>query len=148
MKTLTELYKETLASDALKKEYFAAANDGKINEFLLSHGCDATESELAEFLANPEELRQGEIADDELEAVSGGTCYKEGWPVVTPMNTCDFWECEDCHVGKGNGKITMGACGICLLPAICRFCSHCDYKKLMYMCHNPKRRINAVPYEA
>ena len=55
-KTLQELYGEVMASEALKKEYLAAANDKKIGELLSSHGCDATAEQPGEFFKNPANL--------------------------------------------------------------------------------------------
>jgi hypothetical protein len=150
MKTLKELYGEVMASGELKKQYLAAANDGKINEFLSSHGCDASESELNAFLSNPKELPQGEVSDDELDAVAGGTCYHDGRPVVTIANYCDYWTCEDCgttdiedyyftdyHYDESGYK-----CAHCGLKVYCMNCRYCHYEDALWQCYNPKRHNN------
>ncbi len=37
----------------------------------------------------------GEIADEELDNVSGGGCYKGDRLVVSAMHYCDEWRCRD-----------------------------------------------------
>ena len=140
MKTLTELYKETLASDELKKEYFAAANDKNVTEFLRAHGCDADEKELDEFFKSPAALPLGEIADDELDAVAGGACHKGGRKVVSPFNNCDHWLCENCHIDMDKNLSYAGACPKCKLPALCSFCVHCYYEGGLMTCHYSDNR--------
>ena len=76
MKTLQELYKEVVSSEELKKEYIAAAKDGKALEFIKSHGVDASEDEIKTFF---EELtkKDEELSPDELENAAGGGCSSE-----------------------------------------------------------------------
>ena len=146
-KTLQELYSEIMASDELKKEYFAAANNGKTTEFLSSHGCDATEAQLGEFLKNPANLPQGEIADDELDAVAGGTCYYGGKKVVTPVSSCDDWVCGECGTSTTMTVHSMLAsmsglkeeCSQCHCKAICMNCRHCHYESGMTLCYCPNQ---------
>ena len=150
MKTLNELYGEVMASNELKREYFAAAGDGKAAEFLKNHGCDATENELSDFLANPANLPQGEIADDELDAVAGGTCYKGGRPVVTILNTCDYWTCEKCGTAPamqsscepGNPTQPSGKYCVCGRRSICMVCRYCQFEKGLWLCNSPSRKNN------
>jgi hypothetical protein len=71
MKTLQELYNEIIAGDELKTAFAEAAKGGKTMEFLKAQGCEATEEELAAFLKNKS---TGEISDEELDNVAGGTC--------------------------------------------------------------------------
>ena len=52
MKTLQELYNEVIASDELKKEFLEAGKNGKAEEFIKVHGCDATLDEIKAFLEN------------------------------------------------------------------------------------------------
>ncbi len=70
MKTLEELYKEVMASDELKKEFAEAAKtkDG-IDAWLKKHECSATFDELCAFL---KEKSDGEMKDDDVDAVAGG----------------------------------------------------------------------------
>ena len=150
MKTLKELYGEIMASYELKKEYFAAANDGKTAEFLKSHGCGATLDELNAFLSNPKELPQGEVCDDELDSVAGGTCYKDGRPVVTVLNGCDYWTCDNCgiaptvHYSRNTsyGQECYDKCTLCGALAVCAGCRYCHYEDALWQCYNPKRKNN------
>ena len=52
MKTLQELYNEVIQSDELKKEFLEAGKNGKAEEFIKAHGCDATLDEIKAFLEN------------------------------------------------------------------------------------------------
>jgi hypothetical protein len=149
-KTLQQLYGEVMASEALKKEYLAAANDGKTNEFLSSHDCDATAEQLDEFLKNPANLPQGEITDDELDSVAGGTCYKQGRPVVTILNSCDYWTCDECGGTETEKIYSTGyhasasayVCVKCRTKAYCMNCQYCHYEDALWQCYNPKRKNN------
>ncbi len=69
MKTLQELYDEIAASDELKNAFSEAAFAGKSVEFFRENGCETTREELAAFL----KTRSGELSDEALDAVSGGT---------------------------------------------------------------------------
>lgn len=73
MKTLEKLYTDVMGSDELKSAVFAAAKENKLGEFLKAQGCEATEAEVAEFLKSKQGA-EGEMADDELDAVAGGGC--------------------------------------------------------------------------
>ena len=149
-KTLQELYSEIMASDELKKEYFATANDGKVDEFLSSHGCDATAEQLGEFLKNPANLPQGELADDELDSVAGGTCYKQGRPVVTVLNSCNYWTCDYCGstetttevIACCRGTGTKNVCANCNTNVYCVNCRYCHYEDALWQCYNPARKNN------
>ena len=152
MKTLSleELYKKVMSSDELKKEYFAAANEGRLAEFLGAHDCRATLEELQKFLSSPEALPQGEISDDELDAVAGGTCYKGGRPVVTIMNRCDYWTCESCGgtttdvniIKNYNNTQAYDQCSNCGKKAYCTNCKYCRYESALWLCYNPNRLNN------
>ena len=70
MKTLESLYEEVMASDELKKEFAEATGTKEsLTAWLKKHDCDATLEELAAFL---HEKKEGEMQDDEIEAVAGG----------------------------------------------------------------------------
>ena len=74
MKTLQELYKEITSGDELKKAFLEAAKNGKAVEFLRTHGCEATEEEIAAFLKT---RASGELSDEELDGVAGGCVQTE-----------------------------------------------------------------------
>ncbi|MEE5993518.1 MAG: hypothetical protein V3G42_09790 [Oscillospiraceae bacterium] len=73
MKTLQELYNEVIQSDELKKEFLEAGKNGKAEEFIKAHGCDATLDEIKTFLEEQNKADK-ELSADELENVGGGTC--------------------------------------------------------------------------
>ena len=73
MKTLQELYNEVIQSDELKKEFLEAGKNGKAEEFIKAHGCDATLDEIKAFLENLTKSDK-QLSADELENVAGGTC--------------------------------------------------------------------------
>ena len=145
-KTLQELYREVMASEELKKEYFAAANEGKAADFLSAHGCDATIEELNELFSSPKNLPQGELADDELDAVAGGTCYHDGRPVVSIYNTCEYWICDRCHVKCIEPESTtsgcVGTCPYCRTSAYCDECKYYRFSDCLMLCYNPARLNN------
>ena len=73
MKTLQEFYNEVIKSDELKKEFLEAGKNGRAEEFIKAHGCDATLDEIKAFLENLTKADK-ELSADELENVAGGTC--------------------------------------------------------------------------
>ncbi|MEE5993517.1 MAG: hypothetical protein V3G42_09785 [Oscillospiraceae bacterium] len=73
MKTLQELYNEVIQSDELKKEFLEAGKNGKAEEFIKAHGCNATLDEIKAFLENLTKADE-ELSADELKNVAGGTC--------------------------------------------------------------------------
>jgi hypothetical protein len=78
MKTLQELYNEVIASEELKKEFLEAGKNGKAEEFIKAHGCDATLDEIKAFLENLTKTDK-ELSADELENVAGGSCNEKTW---------------------------------------------------------------------
>ena len=71
MKTMQELYNEVMASEEMKKEFLEAAKAKESAEaFLKKYGCDASVEDVDAFL---KEKTEGELADDELESVAGGS---------------------------------------------------------------------------
>ena len=73
MKTLQELYNEVIQSDELKKEFLEAGKNGKAEEFIKAHGCDATMDEIKVFLEEQAKADK-ELSVEELENVAGGGC--------------------------------------------------------------------------
>ena len=71
MKTMQELYNEVMASEEMKKEFLEASKEKEsVGAFLKKYGCDASVEDVAAFL---KEKTEGELADDELESVAGGS---------------------------------------------------------------------------
>ena len=109
MKTIQELYSEIMASQELKAQFIEAAKAGKQEEFLKTHGCEATLEEVKTFL----EAKQNEDAPlsfDELENAAGGTCngrtMMEGLASVFTVGTiCGIVAAVSAgtgHVGQNN----------------------------------------------
>lgn len=73
MKTLRELYVETIGNEGMTREFLAASEAGseKLAAFLKNHGCDASLEELDSFLAGMEE--ESELGQEELEMLAGGS---------------------------------------------------------------------------
>ena len=71
--TIEALYSKVIGSEELKAAFVAAVKEKKIAEFLKEQGCEATEAEVAEFLKSKQGA-EGEMADEELDAVAGGGC--------------------------------------------------------------------------
>lgn len=69
--TIEALYKKIIASDELKSAFAEAVKAQKLDEFLKSQGCDAAGAEIMDFLKSLQKA-EGELADDELNAVAGG----------------------------------------------------------------------------
>ena len=102
MKTLQELYNEVIQSDELKKEFLEAGKNGKAEEFIKAHGCDATLDEIKAFLENLTK------AAEELENVAGGTCNDEtrkevGISIFSGGIVCATKALESCFDGS-NGQ--------------------------------------------
>ncbi len=72
--SLQELYSKVMASEELKRSFAEAAQDkGKLEAWLKSNGSDATAEQVGEFLRSRSGQTGGEISDDELENVAGGS---------------------------------------------------------------------------
>ena len=73
MKTVEEFIKEIESSDVLKNELKAIKDDSELSEFLKKQGCDAAAAEFKSFVKSKfGGDTEGEIADDDAEAVAGG----------------------------------------------------------------------------
>ena len=80
MATLEEIYQQVVADDDAKAALAEAAKTPEgLQAFLTEHGCDAAPEEVAEFLrAKAASGAEGELADEELDAVAGGCNKWEG----------------------------------------------------------------------
>ena len=145
MKTLDELYSEVMADDSLRSEYMEAAGNGRAEDFLKAHGCEATEQELEEFMKKGG--KSGELSDDELDDVAAGkkcgTVYKEGRPVVTIWNACEHFGCKKCGalgvlMYNGWRCVTLS----CDTIADCQHCKFCKYTGGLWLCYNDARRYD------
>ena len=80
MKTTEEFYREIIASTVLQEE-LKAASDEMLGAFLTKHGCDSTAKDFIAFVRSQDE---GEIEDNDVEAIVGGLFVK---PMPTPPRT-------------------------------------------------------------
>lgn len=69
MKTAKEFYKEFEASKELQEE-LKALIDAALEAFLKEHGCNAAAKDFTAFVRAQDE---GEIGDDDAEAIAGGS---------------------------------------------------------------------------
>ena len=95
MKSLEELYKEVQENEELKKEFITSFKEGSLESFLSSHNCDATASDVMEFLRGTEKILESE---DDLSKVAGGGC--------SSGNTCG----PDCATSVGARQNELGYC--------------------------------------
>ena len=90
----------------------------------------------------------GELADDELDNVSGGWCYNGGRPVITEGEHHDCYVCNDpfCKArGKDGGYSMMKMqyshwCNGYLTRNVCANCKYIVYEKGLWLCDNPDNR--------
>ena len=71
MKTIQELYSEVLKNEELKKDFSEAVQSKTVEDFLKAQGCEASMEDVAAFLKE-QQAKIGEVADNELDIVSGG----------------------------------------------------------------------------
>ena len=122
----------------MNKELLVKAKSAKSLEELITiakeNGMELTkESAQAYFkLLNQQ---TGEIADEELDNVSGGACYNGGRMVVTAAHACDLFECNKCG-GKAYSKWYGPICDNCGAIACCDKCKYCIYTKGLWLCTN------------
>ena len=122
-------------ANKLTPEVLEKAKAAKTAEELIAlakeNGTQLTAEEANTYFAklNP---KMGELNDDELDDVAGGdqcgTTYKDGWPVVSILNSCDLFEDHQTHEKRPGGY--------------CIDCAHHSKDGLLELCKNPKRRNN------
>ena len=91
-KTLQELYDEVVKDEKLIKEFTEAEKEGKLEEFLKAHGCNATEEELQKFLAS-EITDEKELSPEELDKVAGGKSNNKPSGEIVKMAR---FKCDKC----------------------------------------------------
>ena len=122
----------------MKKELLAKAKTAKTPEELLclakENGEEMTEESAKAYfeLLHPQ---TGELADNELDNVSGGGCHtKDGREIVTVCHTCGGFVCKDCG-GRYLDTSTFPVCKECGKTAICNHCKYCTYEKGLWLCN-------------
>ena len=71
MKTLEELYNEVKSNEEMKKAFVSAFKEGRTEEFLKAHDCDASVSDVNAFLNS---AKNETASEDDLAKVAGGGC--------------------------------------------------------------------------
>ena len=82
--TLEELYNKVMSDRDMMAEFVKASSTDTLSEFAESQGCKATNVEIRKYFMGKcgdtvPENSEGEIADDELENVSGGSIMFFKW---------------------------------------------------------------------
>lgn len=89
--------------------------------------------------------KSGELSDGELDNVAGGGCYEIGGDrlVVTTINSCGHWRCEDCggkNQSKGYPETPYHRCKeggpITHSNLTCGCCKYCSYEKGIWYCNH------------
>lgn len=90
----------------------------------------------------------GELADDELENVSGGMYAGDGRMTVTVGFRCgdygwSYWRCKAHNCGMGASE--EGSIPYCYNgghPANCGNCEFCVYERALWLCNPPMTNKN------
>lgn len=84
----------------------------------------------------------GELSDNELENVSGGTCYRGKYPVVLPNSRCGKWTCPQCNrvvywtnIHEWCSALEEGA----VVAAKCSTCKYRFSSAGVWMCAHPDK---------
>lgn len=129
----------------MTKEMIEKAKTAKTPAELIAMAKEAgiAESTEEEAKAYFEQLhaKTGEMPDDELDNVSGGACYHDGYMVTTAMSGCDKWKCVHCGGDRTrNGDHKCGAGGT--VARWCNACKYCIYKDALWLCKHPENMKN------
>lgn len=123
-----------------------AQNPEELRSLAAAHGWEMTPEEGEAYFARlcP---AMGELADEELENISGGGCHgSDGRMITTVLNHCysKYYTCKLC--GEGCDFDTKGdvilKCTIrsALDPGFCQSCKHCTYERGLWICNHPAHR--------
>ncbi len=133
----------------MTKEIIEKAKQTKTSEELLAlakeNDMNMTEEEAKAYF---EQLhaKTGELSDDELDDVSGGTTcyYHNDYPVTTVADMCELWTCPNCgHRLKNPRALNIHQCSkggnytVC-----CNECRYCSYEDALWLCKHPEKRKN------
>ena len=128
----------------MNQELLAKAKKEKTPEELLSlakesHTEMTEESAKAYFaILHPQ---TGEMADEELDNISGGACHNgDGKLVVSGMHHCPEWRCKK-DGAQGNTDRTWTYCRTCDCLAACNTCAFCTYEKGLWLCNLAKNLV-------
>ena len=122
-------------------ELIAKAKQAKTSEELMAlakeNGFEMTEESAKAYFEqlNP---KTGELADEELDNVAGGSCYaSDGRMVISLGYVCRGFSCKK-DGGRATGFICIVPyCAECGTTANCGQCKYCSYEKGLWLCNNP-----------
>ena len=128
----------------MNNELIAKAKQAKTPEELLAlakeNGIEMTEESANAYFKqfNP---KMGELADEELDNVAGGSCYASDGRMVTSLGAGTF--CDNFCCKKDNGRRHSNICGFpycteCGAVVNCGQCKLCSYEKGLWLCNSPK----------
>ena len=126
----------------MNNELIAKAKQAKTPEELMAlakeNGIEMTE-ESANAYFNQLNPQMGELADDELDNVAGGSCYAGDGRMVTSLgHVCHGFRCKKDGSGAHNFICIVPHCRECDAVANCGSCKYCSYEKGLWLCSNPK----------
>jgi len=127
----------------MEKELILKAKGAKTPEELMAlakeNGNEMTEESAKAYfeLLHP---TTGELSDDELDNVAGGSCYaSDGRMVVSLGYSCRGFRCKK-DGGRPGGHICIVVrCLECGDIADCDHCKFCTYEKGLWLCNNPEK---------
>ena len=120
----------------MDKNLILKAKQAKSPEELIAlakeNGTEMTEESAKAYF---DQLRKtGELADEELDNVSGGACHTDdGRKIVTVAHECSRWKCKKCG-GSPVGTICRH-CNGCGKLCCCDTCCFCTYEKGLWLCN-------------
>lgn len=130
--------------ELLIKQAREAKSAQELAELAKQNGIEMSEESAQSYFALlNREHKSGELADEELENVSGGGCRKGGRLVVSALHVCDDWKCAVCggnaqHHNVPDEDVLFGAKHRCIEGAavtrICGKCTYCSYEKGLWLC--------------
>lgn len=128
----------------MNKELIAKAKKVKTPEELLAlakeNGEEMTEESAKAYfdLLNP---KTGELADDELDNVAGGSCYaSDGRKVISLGYVCHDFCCKKDDSYAHGFICIVPHCSKCGAVANCGQCKYCTYEKGLWLCNNPETK--------
>lgn len=74
MKTMEQFYNEIMTNEELYESFLAAVREGKADEFLKENEVEGSAAEFERFFTN-KLADYGELTDEQLEAISGGSLF-------------------------------------------------------------------------
>ncbi len=126
----------------MNNELISKAKQAKTPEELMAlakeNGIEMTEESVNAYFKqfNP---KMGELADDELDNVAGGSCYAGDGRMVTSLgHVCHEFSCKKDGSHAHGFICIVPHCAKCDAVANCGSCKHCSYEKGLWLCNSPE----------